>query len=238
MHGKALLEQLRRLCCDIDAGRPLRPLRLGRVACTTVGPAAVAFALGTAGCGAQQQEPTVESPSPDAAPMIADASNAAAGDAGTLDADTAMEDTTPAPPAPVLDCSDLPPPIPAPTAPDVAARPGSTPPRVTVPEARVMYGIGFERPMIQRVVRRHNRQLRACYETRLAEHPELTGRVTVRWTIAISGEVTQAEVVSSTLNDDEAERCVVCRVQRMRFPEPRTGGEVVVTYPFDFERSR
>ena len=99
-----------------------------------------------------------------------------------------------------------------------------------------MYGIGFARPVIQRVVRRQNRQLRACYESRLAERPDLAGRVSVRWTIAIGGEVTQAEVVSSTLNDEEAERCVVCTVQRMRFPESGTGGEVIVTYPFSFEQ--
>ncbi|HJL18232.1 MAG TPA: AgmX/PglI C-terminal domain-containing protein, partial [Sandaracinaceae bacterium LLY-WYZ-13_1] len=92
----------------------------------------------------------------------------------------------------------------------------------------------LSRQEIQGVIRRHLDAIRFCYEQRLAQDPDLAGRVTVRFEISPEGRVRTARVSASTLNDAAVERCVVRQVRRWRFPPPRGGGLVRVNYPFVF----
>ena len=49
---------------------------------------------------------------------------------------------------------------------------------------------GFlSREQIERVVRRHSRGIRYCYERQLADDPSLGGRISVNWTIDLDGRV-------------------------------------------------
>ena len=43
-----------------------------------------------------------------------------------------------------------------------------------------------------------------------------------------------AEIASSTLNNPAIDQCVRKQALTMRFPRPRGGGIVVVTYPYVF----
>jgi TonB family protein len=108
--------------------------------------------------------------------------------------------------------------------------------RVTrVPEAYP--GIGdvrgnLDKEIIRRIVRRHVNEVRYCYEQALSAHPSLEGRLVVQFTIAPTGRVLAAVLSTSSLGAPAVEACVVTAVKRWEFPEPRGGGLVIVSYPF------
>jgi hypothetical protein len=90
--------------------------------------------------------------------------------------------------------------------------------------------------LIRKVVHAHRAQIRACYELELNARPKLAGKVVTAWTIDPQGLVTESHVAESTLGDAQVERCVTSRIKTWRFPLPKGGGEVFVTYPFIFTR--
>ncbi|HUJ27276.1 MAG TPA: AgmX/PglI C-terminal domain-containing protein, partial [Myxococcales bacterium] len=88
--------------------------------------------------------------------------------------------------------------------------------------------------LIRKVVHEHRAQIRTCYETQLNSRPSLAGKLVSAWTIDQSGGVTEAHTQESTLRDREVEACVAAKIKSWRFPIPKGGGEVFVTYPFIF----
>jgi TonB family protein len=96
----------------------------------------------------------------------------------------------------------------------------------------------LSREIIRRVVRRHINEVRFCYEQELNAHPELQGRVSVRFVIDASGVVTSSAIAESTLGAPRVEGCIVTAVRRWSFPAPDGGGEVSVVYPFVLSAQR
>ena len=92
----------------------------------------------------------------------------------------------------------------------------------------------IDKSVIDRIVKKHLPQIRYCYQKQLQRQPGLAGKVTVKFVIAADGTVSTTQVRSSTLGDETVESCVLERIGRMRFPSPRGGGVVVVSYPFVF----
>lgn len=92
----------------------------------------------------------------------------------------------------------------------------------------------LDRDIIQRVIREHRREIRACYEGELQRDTSLEGRVLVGFVISPDGAVAGARITESSLNNSTVEDCVARRVRQWRFPEPRGGGTVNVNYPFVF----
>ena len=90
----------------------------------------------------------------------------------------------------------------------------------------------LDKEVIRRTIRGHLGEVKACYERELLEHPELTGRVVVRFVIGGDGRVLTAEVESSTLGSPPAEQCIASQLATWLFPQPRGGGLVQVSYPF------
>ena len=88
--------------------------------------------------------------------------------------------------------------------------------------------------LIRKVVHDHRAQIRTCYETQLTSKPSLAGKLISAWTIDQSGTVTEAHTQESTLHDHAVENCVAQKIKTWRFPIPKGGGEVFVTYPFIF----
>jgi hypothetical protein len=86
---------------------------------------------------------------------------------------------------------------------------------------------GYSREEVLRVVKRHESEIRFCYESALRKHQELPG-------IAPTGDVEMAEIAESSRGDPAAEACIFERVKRWRFPQPE-GEEVVVTFPWVFK---
>ena len=92
-----------------------------------------------------------------------------------------------------------------------------------------------ERTSIARVISRHASEIKACYETELNRAPELTGKVSVSFTIGGAGEVSESAIAQSTVPEAAAlEKCILARLNRWRFPEPK-GGVCVVNYPWHFK---
>ena len=105
-------------------------------------------------------------------------------------------------------------------------------PRVVPGKPRVKGSLDKE--IIRRVVRQHRREVRYCYEKQLVKNPDLSGKISVNFMIGSTGAVKSAVVKGSTMASDEVGSCVAKKVRRWKFPEPKGGGVVVVTYPFVF----
>jgi hypothetical protein len=99
------------------------------------------------------------------------------------------------------------------------------------------FGTAMDRELVRRVIHEHRAQLRFCYESELSSRPGMTGRISVKFTIAADGSVQRADVDSSTLDDRTVERCITSRVAGWLFPKPKGGGIVVVSYPFILKAS-
>jgi TonB family protein len=95
----------------------------------------------------------------------------------------------------------------------------------------------LSKEVIARTIHRHSNEVRFCYEQQLIAHPDLQGRVAVKFIIAPNGSVQAAARDHGDIGSAEVERCVVEAVKRWTFPAPEGGGIVVVTYPFVFAQA-
>ena len=112
-------------------------------------------------------------------------------------------------------------------------RRGQRAPRARVERGRASVSGFLSREQVERVVRRHHRGIRYCYERELQDDPELEGSIVVNFTIDIDGQVSRRSIESNTMGNRNVESCLLREVGRMRFPEP-DGSMVVVSYPFSF----
>jgi metallo-beta-lactamase class B len=90
-----------------------------------------------------------------------------------------------------------------------------------------------DKEIIRRVIRRHINEVKQCYEAELGKKDTLSGRIMVKFTVAASGEVVASSLQDSTMDNPRVESCTVQALRGWRFPKPRGGGAVVISYPFD-----
>jgi len=88
--------------------------------------------------------------------------------------------------------------------------------------------------IVRRVIAEHRREIVACYETELQKVPDLQGRIDVEFVIGPDGAVGGTKLKASTMKNDAVHACVQRRVKQWRFPEPKGGGTVRVSYPWIF----
>ncbi len=88
--------------------------------------------------------------------------------------------------------------------------------------------------IVRRVIAEHRREIVACYETELQKLPELQGRIDVEFVIGPDGAVGGTKLKASTMKNEAVHACVQRRVKQWRFPEPKGGGTVRVSYPWIF----
>lgn len=89
---------------------------------------------------------------------------------------------------------------------------------------------------INRVVKVNLATVKVTYERILKLNPNLSGKLTVRFTIEEDGSVSNVEIVESTVNSPELEREIERKVARWTFDPLAAGsGTTVVTYPFIFQ---
>lgn len=79
-----------------------------------------------------------------------------------------------------------------------------------------------------------------CYESALEDEPELAGQLLVEFTIVgaeeVGGVVESAQINDeSTLDNAFVRECMRESVMAVTFEPPEDGGQLAVTYPFNFE---
>ena len=92
----------------------------------------------------------------------------------------------------------------------------------------------LDKSIIDRIVKQHLPQIRYCYQKELNKNPKLFGKIVVKFVISKEGSVSSATTKASTMKNPIVEKCMNARFMRMRFPKPKGGGIVIVSYPFVF----
>lgn len=88
---------------------------------------------------------------------------------------------------------------------------------------------------ILRVIRTHVGGFRYTYEKALKERPDLGGKISLRFTISPSGDITAIEVVSSSTGDANLDERIKEQAKRMKFDQIDRGN-VTVSYAFVLDR--
>jgi hypothetical protein len=88
--------------------------------------------------------------------------------------------------------------------------------------------------VVHYTLRNRFQDIRRCYEMELRSHPEIAGRVELRWVIASNGSLRQISVSADSPGMQPVARCIAHRMRQWVFPRP-SGGEVRVNYPVRLE---
>jgi outer membrane biosynthesis protein TonB len=94
---------------------------------------------------------------------------------------------------------------------------------------------GLDKEVIARVIAGYLGEIRYCYERQLSAEPDIYGKVQVKFTIDPEGRVAEHRVGATTLKSAMVEGCILRRLARWKFPKPKGGTHVLVTYPFMFK---
>jgi len=87
--------------------------------------------------------------------------------------------------------------------------------------------------IVMGIISNHYGEVRYCYEKQLMLNPELEGKIEVKFSIGINGNVSTTTISDSSINSIEVESCVLHKVRNWHFPKPK-GGSVTIIFPFIF----
>jgi len=113
--------------------------------------------------------------------------------------------------------------------------PGEVIPRVrSAARSSVVHG-SLDKGIIRRVVRRHLNEIKDVYQRQLKRNPNIfNGRHNIKFTIGPTGHVLRASVSGPAASAPQFAQGLARVVRRWRFPVPRGGGTVIVSYPLMF----
>jgi TonB family protein len=94
---------------------------------------------------------------------------------------------------------------------------------------------GLTKDEVGEVIHRHLSEVRYCYESAMLRTPDVEGKLMTNFVIGPNGMVKSTEVKSSSLPDARLDDCILRRLATWKFPLPRGGIDVAVTYPFIFK---
>lgn len=94
---------------------------------------------------------------------------------------------------------------------------------------------GLDKEEIAKVIKKNLGQVLYCYERQLSANSQLFGKMTVQFQIDGAGKVEFQKVAESSLNDKQMEACVLGKISKFMFPQPKDGMKVLVNYPFLFK---
>jgi len=92
--------------------------------------------------------------------------------------------------------------------------------------------------MVTRQFRARRRAFQYCYERALRADPDLAGRISVRFTVAEAGTVTDSTAVADSVGSPDVTACVLRGVRRLRFNPGPEGGPATFTVPLTFAPDR
>jgi TonB family protein len=84
-------------------------------------------------------------------------------------------------------------------------------------------------------VTRETQRLKRVYEDWLKRDPQLSGNLTVKFTILPTGAVSNVSIVKSSTNNGDFDDAILRYIKRWQFPAVEGAGPVEVVYPFVFE---
>ncbi|PKN55735.1 MAG: hypothetical protein CVU56_19980 [Deltaproteobacteria bacterium HGW-Deltaproteobacteria-14] len=84
---------------------------------------------------------------------------------------------------------------------------------------------------VQQYIRRYLSGIKWCYQDRLQSNRNLSGKLTLAFTILPNGSVLDPTCKNSTLGDEVLHKCISNKMSRWKFPSPKDGGLVEVQYP-------
>lgn len=94
---------------------------------------------------------------------------------------------------------------------------------------------GLDREEIASYIKTQLGQILYCYERQLSANKDLFGKVSIKFTISGTGKVEAQSISDSTLKNAMVEGCMLNKIASWKFPTPRGGTKVIVTYPFLFK---
>ncbi len=94
---------------------------------------------------------------------------------------------------------------------------------------------GLDREEIANYIRTQLGQILYCYERQLSANKDLFGKVSVKFTISGNGKVETQTISDTSLKNTTVEGCMLNKIASWKFPAPRGGTKVIVTYPFLFK---
>lgn len=86
---------------------------------------------------------------------------------------------------------------------------------------------------VRGALKKYNGQLKACYEARLKQNPNISGRVVLEIDVA-GGRVSTADIVENSTGDSALGSCISKRARGWRLPASTTG---LFAFPLTFEGS-
>lgn len=97
----------------------------------------------------------------------------------------------------------------------------------------------LDRATVQSIIRRNLGGIRWCYQDALQRNKRLRGKVALSFSILPNGSVSgQRAVNKGGLDDASLLTCISNKVRRLRFPSPKDGGVVKVSYPLILKTQR
>jgi hypothetical protein len=94
---------------------------------------------------------------------------------------------------------------------------------------------GLTKEEVARVIHSHMNEIRYCYESGILKDPTIAGKLLVDFKINATGLVPNAGVLEASLKDSQVTQCLLGKLKTWKFPHPRGGVVVAVTYPFIFK---
>jgi Ca-activated chloride channel family protein len=120
----------------------------------------------------------------------------------------------------------------------VASAPMNGTRSIRVPSVRraaaAVVALPLDKDAIREVVRAHVNETRRCYNRALDRDRTIAGRVVIIFVITSKGVVTSA-IVQESNTDFELGDCVARAIKSLKFPATNSGGNIVVSYPFNFQ---
>lgn len=96
----------------------------------------------------------------------------------------------------------------------------------------------MDKRIVQKIVRQRTGEMRACYEKELIKTKNLAGELKLQWIILSDGSVNKVKVIEPNMNYKNIsnfEKCLINSAKFWRFPPPKGGSLVLVTFPIKFD---
>jgi hypothetical protein len=94
---------------------------------------------------------------------------------------------------------------------------------------------GLTKDEVARVIHSHMNEIRFCYESAIMKDPNIAGKLLVDFKINASGSVPNAGISEAGIQNRDVGQCLLGKLKSWKFPQPRGGVLVAVSYPFVFK---